>query len=262
MNSKSSRSSRDSKGFNLNRPKATYERPDSRDFLNESDQLRGKYKNDQLALTRFREIDDRLDDAQHESQKTLSRVEGLGKTSENLQANVERIEEKANKLDDQLRGDKLQSIQILAVFVALFTFVSVEFQLFSTMQDSQAVLALTLILLGSLLFFVSVIMRSIGAIQTSANSGGWSWLWRWGIVLISLLLVLVGSYCLYMIKEDQAANLSLRSGECRSLETEMKIKDNSVEHYSRLAEIYENSKCGSVLQGIYYDYMENKKGKE
>ena len=63
-------------------------------------------------------------------------------------------EGKINQLDGQVKNDKLQAIQILALFVAFFTFVSVQFQLFANAKSMASVVALSLVLLGSLLCFV------------------------------------------------------------------------------------------------------------
>lgn len=60
------------------------------------------------------------------------------------------------KMDSQVKNDKLQAIQILALFVAFFTFVSVEFQLFNNVKSPGALVALSMMLLGALTIFVGV----------------------------------------------------------------------------------------------------------
>lgn len=57
------------------------------------------------------------------------------------------------KLRDKIDDSKLKTIETLGIFVALFTFVSVEFQIFRIFHTPASIGGLTAILLGSLLFF-------------------------------------------------------------------------------------------------------------
>lgn len=55
-----------------------------------------------------------------------------------------------------IRKDSSRNIEILAIFSALLAFVSVEIQLFRVLNNENAIIGLTLILLGSLVFFVAL----------------------------------------------------------------------------------------------------------
>jgi len=60
------------------------------------------------------------------------------------------------KLKEEIEKSKLKIIETLGIFVALFTFISVEFQTFRIYQDPKEISGLTLILLGALLFFILI----------------------------------------------------------------------------------------------------------
>lgn len=53
-----------------------------------------------------------------------------------------------------IQDSQTKTTEILAIFVALFTFVSIEFQIFRSFASWQAAVSLTLIILGALSFFV------------------------------------------------------------------------------------------------------------
>lgn len=56
-------------------------------------------------------------------------------------------------IKNDIEDSKSKSIEILAIFVALFTFVSIEFQIFKSFTSWEAAAGLTFIVLGSLSFF-------------------------------------------------------------------------------------------------------------
>lgn len=60
---------------------------------------------------------------------------------------------------DQIKTDRLQSIQILAIFVAFFTFASISFQMFANV-NSHFWLPLGLTILGAMTLFSSIIIMA------------------------------------------------------------------------------------------------------
>jgi tetrahydromethanopterin S-methyltransferase subunit B len=68
-----------------------------------------------------------------------------------------RVEEKIDKLDRKIDDSKTRVIETLGIFVALFTFISVEFQALRSLQDTADIAGITLIFLGGLLLFVTVL---------------------------------------------------------------------------------------------------------
>lgn len=67
------------------------------------------------------------------------------------------IDWKIEKVDNKIDDSKTKVIETLGIFVALFTFVSIEFQAFSRAVRFQEIAGLSLIMLGSLLFFIIVL---------------------------------------------------------------------------------------------------------
>jgi hypothetical protein len=133
--------------------------------------------------------------------------------------------DKLTKLDDQLRNDKLQSIQILALFVAFFTFVSVQFQLFAVVKDSFTMIALSMVLLGALLLFVCLTHLGIGYFRQDSPKNFKDWvkgLMFKGLFWVGLIAVIVLGLGLYLARAAQenthAQSVQLQS-VCKELGT-------------------------------------------
>lgn len=70
----------------------------------------------------------------------------------------ERTGKLIDKLDSKIDDSRIKTVEALGIFVALFTFISIEFQAFKVFEDNlQAIGGVTLIILGALLFFVVLI---------------------------------------------------------------------------------------------------------
>lgn len=65
-----------------------------------------------------------------------------------------RIEDIKDKLDEKIDNSKLKVIETLSIFVALFTFISIDFQVFRSYENPWAIGGLIFILLGSLTMLV------------------------------------------------------------------------------------------------------------
>lgn len=92
----------------------------------------------------------------------LKRVELLSNYQEDFIKTKEAIEkdtigpiqERITKMENRTEEIRINVINSLGIFVALFTFVSVEFQLFQSLTSFTQYISLTLILSGVLMFFV------------------------------------------------------------------------------------------------------------
>lgn len=69
----------------------------------------------------------------------------------------DKIEETKNIFEQKIESSRIKIIETLGVFVALFTFVSVEFQMFRIFHTPASISGLTLILLGSLISFLAIL---------------------------------------------------------------------------------------------------------
>jgi len=171
---------------------------------------------------------------------------------------IKKIEDKIDKLDDK----QINIIQTLAIFVALFTFVSIEFQVFRIYQYPQAIAGLTLILLGSILTFITILdfvlnvrysitktQKITGmiepALQMSKRITGYeeeiefSWLKpsTWGLAvkiktipLICLWLLFIISGVLLFITLPKAETKNENVYRIENYESSIKIQDNT-SHY-------------------------------
>jgi len=86
-------------------------------------------------------------------EKTMEIEQDISKFKERVDSEIKNNKETVEKIENK----QIRTIETLAIFVALFTFISVEFQLFKYYQSPQAISGLTLIFLGSLLTFLTVL---------------------------------------------------------------------------------------------------------
>jgi len=84
--------------------------------------------------------------------------EGYRKDIENKTKSFEtKIDETRDIFEQKIDSSRIKIIETLGIFVALFTFVSVEFQMFRIFHTPSSIGGLTLILLGSLISFLLVL---------------------------------------------------------------------------------------------------------
>lgn len=70
-----------------------------------------------------------------------------------------------------IEQSKDKNIEALGLFVALFTFISIEFSLFREIKDFNAAVSITLIVAGLLIFFVLILHLVI--ISSGNNTSKW-----------------------------------------------------------------------------------------
>jgi len=101
-------------------------------------------------------------------------MDRLSRDLQDQQRHRKRLDADIDKLDGQIKNERLQSIQMLALFVAFFTFVSVQFQLFSFVKDVFLFVSLSMVLLGALLIFVCLTHLGVEYYKESPSK-----LWAW-----------------------------------------------------------------------------------
>lgn len=87
--------------------------------------------------------------------ETNKELSNLKKNLSSLQKSNEEILKSFSKKLDDVQG---KGIETLAIFVALFTFVSVDIQVFKTSVSTLSAMGFTLVMLGALLLFVTVLL--------------------------------------------------------------------------------------------------------
>lgn len=83
-------------------------------------------------------------------------TEGSPISENDLDALFDYYEKKFEKQDSKIENQKLTIIETLGIFVALFTFISVDFQVFKSYRNPYAIGGLSLILLGSISFLLVI----------------------------------------------------------------------------------------------------------
>lgn len=73
-----------------------------------------------------------------------------------------KLNEATKEINEKFTALERKTIETLGVFVALFTFVAVEFQIFRSFSSWMAGASLSLLLLGALLIFISVLTEISG----------------------------------------------------------------------------------------------------
>lgn len=155
-------------------------------------------------------------------------IEKFVKVEEEAKQTLNDHKEQIDKVQAQARSDKLQAIQILAVFVAFFTFVSVEFQLFAVLKDPLSVVALTSVLLGALLCFVLLVVGLTRKDNYDFRGDPFVW------IACVLLLFGVGGFvgAKHLLRSDEVAH----DGQCKTWsevvvdkEKDEKIRDTALQ---------------------------------
>ncbi len=72
----------------------------------------------------------------------------------NNEFRLNQTEARINSVEEKITEFKIKTIEILAIFVALFTFVSVDIQIFKSEISFYTAIGFSLIMLGSLLLFI------------------------------------------------------------------------------------------------------------
>ncbi|MDX9913274.1 MAG: hypothetical protein RBS77_01710 [Candidatus Moranbacteria bacterium] len=148
--------------------------------------------------------DDFLNKLKNDLNNTLeSRIKELDKKIKNIE------NELGNKMEEA-KSYQLKIIETLGIFVALFTYISVEFQILRGINNLEQAVALSLILVGSLGMFLSLLSYCVGRFFYE-NS------FRMVVFLISILILTIGvlmvAYPLNQDLRSKKMNFNLNSLE-------------------------------------------------
>lgn len=128
-------------------------------------------------------------------------VKDIKQRSDDLSASIDGIKQ-------DISSASKQSVEMLGVFVAFFTFVSVEFQLFKIVESGVMAIAISAFLLGSLLLFAYAIHVFFKLENEQNKSHGYT------VLVVALLLLGGACYLFYsqnpVIKSQKAEVEMLR----------------------------------------------------
>lgn len=164
----------------------------------------------------------------------------LIKATKSSSLKIKKVEETVTK---NITESKLTVIETLAIFVALFTFISIEFQIFRSFTSWQAGASLSFIILGALIFFV-VTMDFL--------------LHERKIELVNLITLIISVACLIagviLFSQSQINNPEYISQEAKILNTKITALDNELNEknasYDKTTQVL---KC---IQGYGYFTMQ------
>ncbi len=115
-----------------------------------------------------------------------------------FEKNILELREKIDNLNKELHIESLRIIEILAFFIALFTFVSVDIQVFKSDITWYAAAGFTLIMLGALTLFLIFLSKIIN------NEKPVSYFWT--LFFASILFILSGIYFIDLDKNTIKKN--------------------------------------------------------
>ena len=155
-------------------------------------------------------------------------------------ANVE-LEKLRKELRNEIENGRLSTIEALGIFVALFTFISIEFQVFRSYRNPFAISGLTLIFLGSIFLFLVIfdylIVQARGnendKVRKNKRGKFWYILPFFSIVLLGAGLFL---YCHKSSNEDLEDKQTLIKNQVYDL-----VKDDIKQQNTELLETNKNN---------------------
>lgn len=102
--------------------------------------------------------------AQESMSKLKDSIVAMTEQIESYKSSFEkRLNEKEKEVERKIEQSQFKYVEMLGIFVAVFSFVSIEFQIIRAFTYWQEISAFTLILLGSLILFAALINRFLSS---------------------------------------------------------------------------------------------------
>ena len=137
---------------NLSEPSIPYNGTTFAGIISAKEMTQDDLKNETNKLwDKLTELENKISKIGNDSSELIS---GVKNETDIIKKGVDGISKKAEETEQEVKKSSIRSMEFLAVFVALFTFISVEFQVFRSFDSWQSAAALTFLLLGGLIFFV------------------------------------------------------------------------------------------------------------
>lgn len=99
------------------------------------------------------------------------------------------LSERTEELTSDIKNTRDKTLEPLAVFVGLFTFVSVGFNIFANVKDQSVWISLLLIIAGIVVIFSSLVIHA-GSLATKENNRR---LWTGSLIVVGFLIMTVGT---------------------------------------------------------------------
>lgn len=222
---------------------------------NADEQLRERareYESGKRARSNYSELDSDVATRILARLKTAEeKLEQQQEVAQKIQRSNDEVSQGLESMKGEIKSERLQATQILALFIGFFTFVSIQFQLFASVEDAYTMVSLSVVLLGGLLVFVSLTYLGVYFIR-SEPKGFREWFFsiiKKGtlyILFIAIALFITGIFMSSSARENLQARKSSQVEACDTLtERIQNAIYNDAKTAIFLQEQYENE-CANI----------------
>ena len=148
-------------------------------------------ENRSTSADQIRELNDKLKHAEDKiTALELSISDAISDVESSKDTLHNQIEEAKKNFEDKVERDKFKAVEIIGVFVALFTFVSSEIQIYSKVNSIEKAVAVSLVFAGMLNLFVTMLLLMVkpdsqSTLQERVDSRFWMLLFVSSVLIIS-----------------------------------------------------------------------------
>lgn len=155
-----------------------------------------------------KKLQQQIDRQQKQITEYSSALDSSAKEISKLDSTIKAIKRTTETLTSDIKNTRDKTLEPLAVFVGLFTFVSVGFNIFANVKDTSLWISLLLIIAGIVIIFSSLIIHT-GSLATKENGRRF---WTGLLILIGLIIVTLGT-AIHLVSD------SVDSSEIQSIPT-------------------------------------------
>lgn len=157
------------------------------------------------------------------------------------------IKAQIDPLKKELGDYKAKIIEVLGVFVALFTFISIDFQIFKENTSVLSAVGISLVTLGSLSFFILLLFVGLNHQNDTQNKNRNYFLF---LFVISIVFISGGIFCIWKDGNDNIVTKSDLETYISNEQVKSMI-DNAVsdEEFSQFKKCLRDGQWNKCLQG-------------
>lgn len=155
-------------------------------------------------IDKYKELLEKSDDKIKYHEKSLN---DSNKQIKAHQVVLKDLIDKSKVMESDIKNTRDKTLEPLAVFVGLFTFVSVGFNIFANVKDVSLWISLLLIIAGIVVIFASLVIHA-GSLATKENNRR---KWTAALICVGLMIVSVGVMIHFYTINESVKNSSERS---------------------------------------------------
>jgi hypothetical protein len=153
-------------------------------------------------------------------QKSLEKIEDHEKKIEEITKEADIFKEKLKGAEIKSQETQVKIIECLGIFIALFTFISVEFQILQNISNFFELLSLSLILFSALSFFVVLMDVVISIWKNEKTTSGEIPGTHKVLLIIAALIFIIGLSCGTFGSSEKANSLNYENSSKTKIELE------------------------------------------